>query len=425
MNKTEIPALDARGHMVPPWVKYPDVPFGSIGWRMGYPEAYSDSFISWYQAQDCKTQAAVRKAYPARHDWAGFYGWHHPLPADEASGDAMMRRCVAGVFGALAGDALGVPFEFKPPEEIPAMNEIQMVMPEGFEKSHSAIPYGTWSDDGAQLLCLLEALQNESRLPALMLDTLPEALGALLVRWMKRAHHQSGGVVYDCGGQTARSLELIGWGTNPLRAGGTDVRSNGNGSLMRSLPVAVFALLYRWSLDDVVKIAHLQSRITHAHPLAQTCCALYCLLAIYLCKGQSNVSVKECAQFALDSLSEIYAAANMGEYQLALKEIEAFPKTHFLKGSGYVVDTLWTAIDCVDKSNFYADAVRRAISCGDDTDTTACVAGGLAGLKYGMGRKDSGPDSHGIPAEWIATLRIPAESAAVLNDVFGEQMPLK
>ena len=65
-------------------------------------------------------------------------------------------------------------------------------------------------------------------------------------------------------------------------------------------------------------------------------------------------------------------------------------------GTGYVVDTLWSARAAVENSKSYEDCVRRAIQFGHDTDTTAAVAGGIAGLKYG---KD------GIPERWRSQLR--------------------
>jgi ADP-ribosylglycohydrolase len=65
------------------------------------------------------------------------------------------------------------------------------------------------------------------------------------------------------------------------------------------------------------------------------------------------------------------------------------------QGSGYVVDSLWSAIRCVLATSDYEGCVRSAIALGNDTDTTACIAGGLAGIFYG---------EHGIPDRWITAL---------------------
>jgi ADP-ribosyl-[dinitrogen reductase] hydrolase len=64
------------------------------------------------------------------------------------------------------------------------------------------------------------------------------------------------------------------------------------------------------------------------------------------------------------------------------------------KGSGYVVDTLWSALVTLDQDNF-KDVIRSAIMFGNDTDTTACVAGGLAGIYFGYDQ---------LPKDWLDQL---------------------
>src|SRR3546814_12185994 len=63
-----------------------------------------------------------------------------------------------GLLGMLVGDALGVPYEFSPPDRIPKSERIEMAPPAGFQRAHPWTPPGTWSDDGAQALCLLASL---------------------------------------------------------------------------------------------------------------------------------------------------------------------------------------------------------------------------------------------------------------------------
>ncbi len=63
-----------------------------------------------------------------------------------------------GLYGLLIGDALGVPYEFHAAEEIPPYEEIEMTPPSGFQRAHVGVDAGTWSDDGAQALCLLDSI---------------------------------------------------------------------------------------------------------------------------------------------------------------------------------------------------------------------------------------------------------------------------
>ena len=69
-----------------------------------------------------------------------------------------------------------------------------------------------------------------------------------------------------------------------------------------------------------------------------------------------------------------------------------------LRGSGYVVFTLESAVWCFMNTGNYSSCVLSAVNLGEDTDTTAAVAGGLAGLYY------SGNSSCGIPEEWLGVL---------------------
>ena len=67
-----------------------------------------------------------------------------------------------------------------------------------------------------------------------------------------------------------------------------------------------------------------------------------------------------------------------------------------LKSGGYVVDTLEAAVWCLLNTDSYRDCVLSAANLGDDTDTVAAIAGGLAGALYGL---------NAIPKEWLSTLK--------------------
>ena len=91
------------------------------------------------------------------------------------------------------------------------------------------------------------------------------------------------------------------------------------------------------------------------------------------------------------------------EFELSLKPEE--PGFWKGSGSGYVVDSLRSAVMIMQTAETYEEAVKRSVALGDDTDTTACITGGLAGIKFGY---------NGIPERWKAFLRdsIKAEDLA-------------
>jgi ADP-ribosylglycohydrolase len=143
-----------------------------------------------------------------------------------------------------------------------------------------------------------------------------------------------------------------------------------------------------------VRDAHLQSLPTHAHPRSQVACAFYCLVATGYLQGLAEPWAS--ADSRLETVYKSWPDAREGgKYLRELDVLRAFPKHDAPRGTGYVLDTIWSARRALEASTF-EDVVRAAVSLGNDTDTTACVAGGLAGIRFGLG---------GIPARWLKQLR--------------------
>lgn len=292
---------------------------------------------------------------------------------------ALADRISGAIYGLLIGDAVGVPYEFHDPEELPPLAQIDMQPPPGFRRSHGGVPVGTWSDDGAQALCLLASLLHNDRLDV-------GDFARRLCNWANVGYLAVDNHVFDIGIQTQRALGRLASGIEPLQAGPADVQSNGNGALMRVLPLALW---HRGSDSALVADACAQSRVTHGHERSQAACAFYCLWAKELLAGSDDSW-----QLAAQRLSRCMGAhphlAHEVDFILAPARGEA------IAGSGYVLDTLWSARHALDTGQDYAGVVRAAIALGHDTDTTACVAGGLAGIRHGV---------TGIPEHWLRNLR--------------------
>lgn len=289
-------------------------------------------------------------------------------------------RITGGLYGLLVGDALGVPYEFSPPEAVPATDSIDYQPPAGFHRAHSTVPPATWSDDGAQALCLLASLLAKGYLDV-------DDFGRRLLSWLQTGYCAVDNVVFDVGIQTRSALSALRSGVPATRSGPAGERDNGNGSLMRVLPLAL------WHTGDdaeLVEAAMAQSRVTHGHPRSQVCCAVYCLWARYILR-----QTPEAWTAALDTFSRLYpqGTAERQEFDTHIAPPHGAPPG---RGSGYVVDCLHSAHDCVDAGADYESVVKAAIRLGQDTDTTAAVAGGIAGIQYGF---------NGIPTVWSAALR--------------------
>jgi ADP-ribosylglycohydrolase len=174
-------------------------------------------------------------------------------------------------------------------------------------------------------------------------------------------------------------------GVPAARAGQTGQETNGNGSLMRVLPLALW---HTGSDGQLVSDAQAQSLVTHGHLRSQVCCALCCLWARRILQDAPDPWAEATA-----TLRFLYREnpAAQEELEWSIRPDDEPSGT----GSGYVVDCLRSARLALQEPT-YEEVIRAAIRLGNDTDTTACVAGGLAGLRDGY---------QSIPARWRNALR--------------------
>ncbi len=307
---------------------------------------------------------------------------------------ARKDRVLGGLWGALVGDALGVPVEFESRAEIRS-NPVVGMRGHGTHRQ----PPGTWSDDSSLLLCTADSLLSDE------FDT--EDMGKRFVAWYQEKLWTPWGKVFDAGVATSQALARIANGMRAEMAGGDGQYSNGNGSLMRILPAALrFAEQPANVLLDRV---HRASAITHRHPRSQMACGLYSLVTRELLAGSvAPVAFKR----ALDAFRSFYEpdpywAVELDYFQLvAAEDLGTRPESE-IDSSGYVVHTLTASLWCLLTTSNYPDCVLKAVNLGGDTDTTGCVAGGLAGVAYGL---------QSIPAEWIQQLARHQELDQLFNE---------
>ncbi|MBB5036558.1 ADP-ribosylglycohydrolase family protein [Prosthecobacter dejongeii] len=304
------------------------------------------------------------------------------------------QRFLGGLYGSLVGDALGVPVEFKPRADRVA-DPVTGMRDYG---THGQ-PAGTWSDDGALLLCSVESLVEKG------FDT--EDMGARFVRWCNLGHWTAHGTVFDIGIATRKALLLIEQGCPAELAGGQDQYDNGNGSLMRILPVALAFHLK----DETLFCSHLDraSAITHGHQRSQMACVFYGLMVRGLIYGLDPQAALQQAQVCFVGIYE--KSEEFSHFVTVMQPtLGTLPESQIGSG-GYVMETLTAALWCLLTTSSFSECVLKAVNLGDDTDTTGCVAGGLAGVYYGL-------DS--IPKDWQA--KLPRQQS--LHDLFHPFIPL-
>jgi ADP-ribosyl-[dinitrogen reductase] hydrolase len=185
---------------------------------------------------------------------------------------AMLKnsKTLAGLLGLSIGDALGVPVEFANRSELVASPIKTMT---GFGTWQQ--PLGTWSDDSSLTFCLAEIMCEGFSL---------QALADSFCRWRSQGYWSAHGNVFDVGATTALSIYRLHQGVPPLEAGETSDGTNGNGSIMRILPLAFYHK--NLGLRELIERVHQVSCITHAHPRSQIACGIYICIAIHLLMGQ-------------------------------------------------------------------------------------------------------------------------------------------
>lgn len=295
---------------------------------------------------------------------------------------------IKGAFwGLLIGDALGVPYEFTQKKDMPNKNLIDMIPPSGFNRTYPKIQSGTWSDDGAQAICLMRSLTEKDGLNQ-------KNFSEKLVNWAFNGYMAVDSNVFDIGSSTHAVLQKIKNGGDPVKSGNSGEFSNGNGSLMRCLPILIWSI-YNYFENDFEEVlilyGALQSEITHAHILSKVCCSFYLIWAAGILLEE-----KDAWKSAANKLRSYYISQ---EDHASLEVVDYVIKPdEYIKGNGtgYVLDSLYSARMILDTETNFKDCAIAAVALGNDTDTTACITCGLAGLKYGFDN---------IPKKWYEMLR--------------------
>ena len=293
----------------------------------------------------------------------------------------MIKNLQTILIGTAVGDALGVPVEFQPRSYLKANPVIDMR-----EYGTHEQPKGTWSDDTSLMLCLAESMREG-------LDS--NTLAQKFIAWKNDNLWTPHGWVFDIGIGTRIAIERLENGMKPELAGGFDEMDNGNGSLMRILPLVLH--IKELDIEERYGWNKKISSITHAHVRSVMACFYYLEFAKKIIEGKDKFQAYNELQSELTQYFEqrkINPIEINKFHRLLVEDISKVDEDN-IKSSGYVMDTLEASIWCILTTNNYKDAVLKSVNLGHDTDTTGAVTGGLAALIYGMDT---------IPAEWINAL---------------------
>lgn len=293
----------------------------------------------------------------------------------------LMDRFKGALLGLAVGDALGVPAEFQPKGSFPPVKD--MVGGGPFN-----LPPGYWTDDTSLALCTAQSLIVRKGLDL-------DHLMSLFYKWRTEGYMSSTGKFFDVGGTTAVAIRR--WHLLGNISGGTNVKDNGNGSIMRLAPVPMG---YFSHAAKVAEKSALASSVTHAHRISLDACRLFGTQLWAALRGIDKSYVLNPRPLPRGSkfwipfeellnLNPEMDAIKIGNY------CDAYEHTVEKWATGYVVDTLRLALWAFANTYTFEDGMLLVVNQGGDADTAGAVYGQLAGAYYGMS---------GIPDRWLDAL---------------------
>lgn len=263
--------------------------------------------------------------------------------------------------------------------------------------SHNQPP-GTWSDDSSLALATLAGLLDGYD---------PNDMMARFSRWWSDGYMTPHGAAFDIGNTTSAAIERYDMGRDRSAWGSTSERENGNGSLMRILPLSLYVA--NRPTEEIVARSFEVSALTHAHIRSRLCCAYYSLLIRGILAG---VSLAEAMAAASHELTPYVPGAERQVFGRILDGTVVHEPENSIRGSGYVLHCLEASLWCVSRCYGFTEAVLAAVNLGEDTDTTAAVTGGLAGTLHGI---------QAVPRDWCETLARGGEVAA-MAEAFADML---
>ena len=299
----------------------------------------------------------------------------------------MKNIWINGMMGLVLGDVLGMPVQFVDRDKL-KNNPVETI--EGYGTYN--MPPGTWSDDSSMALATLDSIREKGGIDY-------SDIMERFVRWNAYGEYTPARKAFDQGITSVEAICNYMRDKDYMTCGKTGEWANGNGALMRIMPVCLYAyekvLAKEWGVRHALECVHRISALTHNHLRAKMACGIYYFMVSSIIEG--NGTLLDRLQKGVDDAIKFYHGDIENNVELAyykrLFHLGEFAKCseEEIKSTGYVVDSLEAAIWSLLTTDSVEKALLRAVNLGDDADTVGAIAGGLAGLYYGY-------DS--VPKEW-------------------------
>lgn len=276
----------------------------------------------------------------------------------------------SGIIGFVIGDTMGVPVEFYSREKL-LLNPVTEMLEYG---THN-MPKGCWSDDTSMTLATMDSIIKCKEINT-------NDMADRFIKWYRNGEYTATGIMFDIGTTTQQALVKYQRGIDiASKCGGEREYDNGNGSLMRMLPIAYYCYLKGLEDTEILKIVKEVSSITHRHQISILGCYIYVRLAIELLKGKELLQAYQ----EIKKLDYSYFTEDtIYKYERILNNDIGLYNINEIRSDGYIVSTLEAVIWTLINSKSFNETIIKAINLGEDTDTVGACVGGLAGIYYGI-----------------------------------------
>lgn len=275
-----------------------------------------------------------------------------------------------GIIGFVVGDTMGVPVEFNSRKKL-LLNPVTEMLEYG---THN-MPKGCWSDDTSMTLATMDSIIKCKEINT-------NDMADRFIKWYRNGEYTATGIMFDIGTTIQQALVKYQRGIGiASKCGGEREYDNGNGSLMRMLPIAYYCYLKGLEDTEILKIVKEVSSITHRHPISILGCYIYVRLAIELLKGKELLQAYQ----EIKKLDYSYFTEDtIYKYERILNSNIGLYNINDISSNGYIVSTLEAVIWTLINSKSFNETIIKAINLGEDTDTVGACVGGLAGIYYGI-----------------------------------------
>lgn len=276
-----------------------------------------------------------------------------------------------GIIGLAIGDAMGVPLEFCMREKLMQNPTTEML---GYG-SHD-VPKGSWSDDSSMTFATIDAIIKDNCINC-------NTIATNFLEWMKNAKYTPTDKVFDIGRTCLRAIAKFEAKQDIAeKCGGTSEMDNGNGSMMRILPLVYYCFSKKMNEKEIYEVVKNVSSITHGHEISIMGCFIYVMYGIELLNNRNLIQAYK--NIKRIKYKDYFTEDTISRYDRILKNNINKYSLDEIKSTGFVIDTLEATLWVLLNTNSYNQSIVGAINLGDDTDTVGACVGGLAGIYYGL-----------------------------------------